>query len=127
MKLLALLVATAVASQAADIISGGRVIYTLALGYRPEEYDNAVHVLMCARDHDPTDRSVHEALGERHYLHAVAMRQQNDKVQALAATNLALANAPKHPGANRLLQELTEEAQAEKNITKEGGKTDATR
>ncbi len=74
---------------------------------RPEEYDAAITILKCAHNHDQTDRSVHKALAERHYAHAVAMRNLNNISSALSITNMALSFDPKHVGANRLLEELT--------------------
>lgn len=74
---------------------------------RPEEYETAIRILKCAHGHDQTDRLIHKALAERHYAHAVAMRNLNNLSKALSITNLALSFDPKHPAANRLLDELT--------------------
>jgi hypothetical protein len=74
---------------------------------RPEEYDTAITILKCAHGHDQTDRLVHKALAERHYMHAVAMRNLNNVSSALSIGNIALSFDPKHDGANRLMEELT--------------------
>jgi actin-like ATPase involved in cell morphogenesis len=78
-----------------------------ALGMKePEDYENAIHHLMCAHTHDRTNRKVHRALAERHYRHAVVMRKLKNPSRSMEIVNLALAYAPKHEGANALQQEL---------------------
>ena len=73
---------------------------------RPEEYASAIRILKCAHGHDPTDRSIHDALAQRYFMHAVAQRNLNNVGQAIEAIEKALQFSPKHPEANRLLEEL---------------------
>jgi tetratricopeptide (TPR) repeat protein len=77
---------------------------------RPEQYEDAINVLLCAYGHDQTDRSIHKALAERHNMHAIAMRKLNNLSKAYEIVNTALTYDPKHAGANKLLQELTDKS-----------------
>lgn len=74
---------------------------------RPEEFDAAITVLSCAHRHDQTDRTIHRALAERHYMHAVAMRERNNISRAIDLADIALRFDPKHAGANALIEELS--------------------
>ena len=74
---------------------------------RPEQYADAIKLLECAHRHDQSDRSIHKAMTERHYRHALAMHQLNNITKSLAAVKQALNYDHKHPGANQLLQQLT--------------------
>jgi len=73
---------------------------------RPEQYDDAIHILHCAYGHDQTDRTIHKALAERHYMHARAMQRLNNPARALEAARQALTFEPRHVEANELLSEL---------------------
>jgi hypothetical protein len=76
---------------------------------RPEEYESAVRLLECAHHHDRTDRSIHRALADRHYQHAIVLRSRGDVAGARKIIReRALFFEPSHPGANQLLQELPE-------------------
>ncbi len=74
---------------------------------RPEEFSAAVAILTCAHRHDQTNRTIHRAMCERHYRHAVAMLSSKEPAEALAALQAGLAYDPKHAGASQLLQELS--------------------
>jgi hypothetical protein len=74
---------------------------------RPEQYEQAVQLLACAHRHDATDRTIHRALAERHYRHAVTMKHLNNFERALAGARSALSYDPKHDGANQLLEQLS--------------------
>ena len=76
---------------------------------RPEEYNAALRILNCAHSHDQTDATIHKALGERHYRHAVALRNLNNTAKAIEAAHSALSFDPKHSGANDLLRQLASE------------------
>jgi tetratricopeptide (TPR) repeat protein len=71
-----------------------------------EQYEDAIRILTCAYNHDQTDRSVHKALAERHYMHAAAMLKLNNFDRALEAAKTALTFDPKHVQANELAAEL---------------------
>lgn len=73
---------------------------------RPEQYEDAIHILHCAYGHDQTDRTIHKALAERHYMHAQAMQRLNNPYRALEAARQALTFEPKHMQANELLTQL---------------------
>ena len=94
-----------------DVFAGMMRIHAEAsLGLdRPEEYESAINILKCAHSHDQTDRLIHKALAERHYMHAMAMRNLNNLSNAFAIVDIALSFDPKHAGANQLLKELTPE------------------
>jgi tetratricopeptide (TPR) repeat protein len=51
----------------------------------PEEYAEAIQLLMCAHAHDQTDRAIHRALVARHLAHAKAMVERGDPAAALEA------------------------------------------
>ncbi|MFO0953301.1 MAG: hypothetical protein U0835_19515 [Isosphaeraceae bacterium] len=72
----------------------------------PESYPDAERILMCAYRHDQTDRGIHKALAERHYLHAAAMFAANQPERAREAAGKALFFDPKHPGSNALIEDL---------------------
>jgi tetratricopeptide (TPR) repeat protein len=72
----------------------------------PEQYEDAIRILTCAYSHDQTDRTVHKAMSERHYLHATAMFKLSNFDRALEAAQKALEFDPKHVQANELLAEL---------------------
>ncbi len=74
---------------------------------KPEQYEQALSVLECALRHDQTDRSIHHALAQRHYMHAMAMNKLNNPQKTLEAVKQALIFAPKHEAANKLLRQLT--------------------
>jgi hypothetical protein len=73
---------------------------------KPEEYETAVQILGCAHSHDQTDRTIHQALSQRHFLHALAMKRLNNLSKALDVAQLALSFDPKHREANELLEKL---------------------
>ena len=75
---------------------------------RPEDYQDAIQVLNCAHGHDPTDRTVHRALAERHYMKAAQMWSRRNHALALEATRSALKFDPKHEHARRLFEKLME-------------------
>jgi tetratricopeptide (TPR) repeat protein len=75
----------------------------------PEDYSHAIKLLQCAHGHDQTDRMIHRALAERHFKHAVLLRNLNNENAALDTVNQALSFDPKHADARRLLEELTSE------------------
>ena len=72
----------------------------------PEQYDDAIRILMCAHTHDQTDRGVHQALAARHYGHALAMHAAADDAAAREAVLEALRFDPKSPQALALSDEL---------------------
>jgi tetratricopeptide (TPR) repeat protein len=74
---------------------------------RVEEYADALHILRCAHGHDQTNREIHRALAQRHYLQAVAMRRLNNYALANEALQAALSFDPKHAEANELRKELS--------------------
>src|SRR5258705_11616517 len=74
--------------------------------HEPDQYEDAIKLLMCAHSHDRTDKSVHRALAARHYMHARAMHERNDEAAALEAVNDALRFDPKHQEAVALLVQL---------------------
>jgi tetratricopeptide (TPR) repeat protein len=74
---------------------------------RVEQYDAALQILTCAHGHDQTNKEIHRALAERHFIHAVAMRRLNNYQLAREAAMTALAFDPKHVAANALHTELT--------------------
>ncbi len=76
---------------------------------QPEEYAAALKILGCAHNHDQTDRSIHQALAERHFKHAIAQQNLNNLSQSLEAIDKTLQFNPKHSEANRLLEELSSE------------------
>jgi len=74
---------------------------------RAADYENAINLLKCALVHDPTDRSVRSAMAERHYRHALAMKNQNRVPECLGLLLDVLNYAPKHQEALELQRELT--------------------
>jgi hypothetical protein len=71
----------------------------------PEQYDDAIKLLMCAHSHDRTEQSVHKALAARHVQHANAMSEQ-EPIVAIRAAELALRFEPKNQDAQALLEKL---------------------
>jgi tetratricopeptide (TPR) repeat protein len=74
---------------------------------RVEQYDAALQILNCAHGHDQTNKEIHRALAERHFIHALAMRRLNNYQLACEAAMTALTFDPKHAAANALHIELT--------------------
>jgi hypothetical protein len=74
---------------------------------RPEDYTESIKIMLCAYQHSQSDRSIHKAIAERHYRHAVAMHGLNNITKALAAVKQALHYDRKHVEADRLLKQLT--------------------
>lgn len=75
---------------------------------RPEDYEDAISVLMCAYAHDQTDRSIQKALAARHYQHGQALDQLNKAAEAIEAASQAVRFDPKHEHALALLDKLTQ-------------------
>ncbi|HYK01201.1 MAG TPA: Hsp70 family protein [Thermoanaerobaculia bacterium] len=100
--------AYATAPHDAIVFSGMMKIHADAgLGLnRPDEYEDAVHILTCAYGHDQTDRAIHKALAERHYLHARAMQRLNNFDRSLEAAKQALMFEPRHVDTKELVAEL---------------------
>jgi hypothetical protein len=73
---------------------------------RVEQYDAALQILNCAHGHDQTNKDIHRALAERHFMHALAMRRLNNYQLAREAAITALTFDPKHGEANALHKEL---------------------
>lgn len=74
---------------------------------QPEQYTDAIQLLMCAHSHDQTDRSVHQALATRHFQHARAMHERGDDDAALTAVKIALRYDPKHSEAQSMFDLLS--------------------
>lgn len=74
---------------------------------RVEQYERAVQILRCAHEHDQTNREIHRALAQRHFIHAQAMQRLNNVDQAREAAVTALSFDPKHVAANELHLELS--------------------
>lgn len=72
----------------------------------PEEFETSIRILLCALNHDPTDRSIRKALAERYYGHAVAVRQVSESSKVFEIVDKALAFDAKHIGLNQLHKEL---------------------
>lgn len=83
---------------------------------QPEEYQRAVRILTCAHNHDQTNKRVHEALAQRHFLHATELRRRNNPALALDLLNLALKFDPKHAQGNDLLRVLLQETPADRPV-----------
>jgi actin-like ATPase involved in cell morphogenesis len=73
---------------------------------RPEEYENSIRILSCALNHDQTDRAIRQALAERHYQHALAVRGFSEPAEVFAIVDHALAFDAKHAGLNKLHKDL---------------------
>ena len=73
---------------------------------RPEEYENSIRILSCALNHDQTDRAIRQALAERHYQHALALRELGEPAEVFAIVDQALAFDAKHAGLNKLHKDL---------------------
>ncbi len=71
----------------------------------PEQYEEAIRILMCAHSHGRTDRLVQRAIAARHLQHARAMLPQDDKA-ALAAVREALRFDPKDSEALAIFDQL---------------------
>ncbi len=82
----------------------------------PEEYETSIKILQCALGHDRTDRTICQALAERYYRHAVAMRELNDLSKAFEIVDKALAFDAKHSGLNQLHKELAAELSNSKSV-----------
>jgi actin-like ATPase involved in cell morphogenesis len=103
----------------ASVFSGMMKIHADAgLGLnRPEQYEDAIHILTCAYDHDQTDRTIHKALAERHYIHARAMLRLHNANRALEAAKCALTFEPKHVETNDLIAELSHAPEVDPEMT----------
>jgi actin-like ATPase involved in cell morphogenesis len=91
-----------------DVFEGMLKVHTqaaLQMG-SPEEYESSIRILLCALSHDQTDRSIRQALAERYYKHAVAVRKVSDSSKVFEIVDKALAFDAKHVGLNQLHKEL---------------------
>jgi hypothetical protein len=79
---------------------------------RPEQYSAAIRFLSCAYNHDQTDRTIHQAMAQRHYQHAVVMQGLSNRSMALSMLDQALKYNPRHPEALALLAEIEGDAQS---------------
>ncbi|MCP3961111.1 MAG: Hsp70 family protein [bacterium] len=76
---------------------------------QPHEYERAIQVLQCAHGHDQTDTTVHKAMADRHFQHALHMRKLNNLKKAHESAQAALSYYPKHENAGSLLGEIAAE------------------
>jgi tetratricopeptide (TPR) repeat protein len=106
--------AYAEAPQDAVVFTGMMKVHAdAALGLnRADQYDDAIKILSCAYGHDQTDRTIHRAFAERHYMHAVALQRLNNAERALAAAQQAMAFDPKHRQASDLAELLQADGSA---------------
>lgn len=73
----------------------------------PERYERAIQLLECAHAHDPTDRDVWRTMAERHFAHALELRERGSVSKSLHAADLALKFDPGHANALALRKALT--------------------
>lgn len=62
---------------------------------RPEEYQHSIHTLLCAHQHDQTDRTIQKALARRHYEQALVMAHHNNLTNALDCLRQAIRFDPR--------------------------------
>jgi tetratricopeptide (TPR) repeat protein len=72
----------------------------------PEQLKESMSWLLCALEHDRTDRRVQEAVADRYFLHAQQSLQAGDLQTALGAVEECLCYNPDHPQAIALRRDL---------------------
>ena len=73
---------------------------------RPEDYQHSIQTLLCAHQHDQTDRAIQKALAARHYQHALVMVKCNNITNALDCLRQAIQFDPRDADIVALREEL---------------------